>query len=80
MCRLHESIINHVDGIIFVGSQRQIHDEIHTDVFPLLGWSIQQLQQAGWSQMVSLDPSTSVAFYHVASNLVLHSCPPEFRF
>jgi hypothetical protein len=39
--RLPESINDHPDGIILAGSQRKTHDEIHTDVFPLPGRSIQ---------------------------------------
>jgi hypothetical protein len=30
--------------------------------------------------MICLDPSISVTFRHIASCLVLHSCPPELRF
>jgi hypothetical protein len=39
--KLPESINNHLDGIILVGSGRQTHDEIHADVFPFLGRNIQ---------------------------------------
>jgi hypothetical protein len=78
--RLRESINNHLDGIILVGSQRKTHDEIHTDVFPLPGTSIQQLQQFGRSEMICLDPLTHVAFSNIMSSLVLHSCPPELHF
>jgi hypothetical protein len=41
--RLRESINNHPNGIILAGSQRQTHDEIYTDVFPLPSRSIQWL-------------------------------------
>jgi hypothetical protein len=78
--RLRELINNHSDGIILVGSQRQTHDEIHTDVFPLPSRSIQQLQQASRLQMICLDPLTSVTFYYIVSCLMLHSCPLELRF
>jgi hypothetical protein len=78
--RFYESINNHTYGIIFAGSQRQTHDEIHIDVFPLSGRSIQWLQQTGRSEMICLDPLTSVAFCNVASSLTLHSCPPKLRF
>jgi hypothetical protein len=78
--RLHESINNHPDGIILTGSQRQTHDEIHIDIFPLPGMSIQWLQQTSKPQMICIDPSTSVAFCHIASSLAFHSCPLELRF
>jgi hypothetical protein len=77
--RLHEWINNHPDGIILAGSQRKTHDEIHTDVFPLPGRSIQQLQQTGRSEMICLDPSTSISFCNIASSLTHHSHPPELR-
>jgi hypothetical protein len=31
--RLRESVNNHPDGIMLAGSQRNTHDEIHTDDF-----------------------------------------------
>jgi hypothetical protein len=78
--KLHESINNHLDGIILAGGKRQTHDEIYADVFPLLGRNIQQLWQTDMSQMIFLDPSTSAAFCHIASSFALHSCPPELHF
>jgi hypothetical protein len=78
--RLHESINNYPDGIIIAGSQRQIHDEIHVDIFSFLGRSTQWLHQSSKSQMICLDPSTSITFCHIASSLTLHSCPPELCF
>jgi hypothetical protein len=78
--RLRESINNHPNGVILAGSQRKTHDEIHTDVFPLPGRSIQRLQQSGMSEMICLDPSTSAAFCNIVSGIALHSCPPELRF
>jgi hypothetical protein len=41
--RLRELINDHPNGIILVDNQRKTHEEIHTDVFPLLGRSIQRL-------------------------------------
>jgi hypothetical protein len=78
--RLHESINNLPDRIILTGSQRQTHDEIHIDIFPLPGRSIQWLQQTSKPQMICIDHSTSVAFWHIASSLAFHSCPLELRF
>jgi hypothetical protein len=78
--RLHESINNHPDGIILVSSQRKTHDEIHTDVFPLLGRSIKWLQQSMRSEMICLDPLISVTFCNIASSLARHFCPPEVCF
>jgi hypothetical protein len=78
--KLSESINNHLDGIILAGSQRQIHDKIHTDGFPLPGMTFQRLQQIGMSEMIYLDPSTSVTFCNMVSSLVLHSCSPELCF
>jgi hypothetical protein len=78
--RLRESINNHLDGIILAGSQRQTHDEIHIDVFPLPGRSVQWLQQTGRSEMICLDPSTSVTFCNKASSVMLHSCPLKLLF
>jgi hypothetical protein len=80
MSRLRELVNNHPDGIIFVGSQRKAHGEIHADVFPLPGRSIQWLQQTGSSEMICLDSLTSVAFCNIVSSLALYSCPPELCF
>jgi hypothetical protein len=63
-----------------MGSQRDTHDEIYTDVFPLPGRSIQRLQQIGRSEMICLEPLTSVTFYNIASSLMLYFCPPELHF
>jgi hypothetical protein len=78
--RLPESINNHPDGVILASNQRKTHDEIHTDVFPLLGRSIQRLQQTSRSDMICLDPLTSVALCNIASSFTLHSHPPKLCF
>jgi hypothetical protein len=44
MSRLGEPIDDQPDGIKLVGRERQIHNEIHTDVFPFLGKNIQRMQ------------------------------------
>jgi hypothetical protein len=38
------------------------------------------LQQPDRSEMICLDPSTSVAFCNKSNSLTLHSCPPELCF
>jgi hypothetical protein len=78
--RFHELINNHPDGIILAGSQRKTHDEIHTDVFPLSGRSIQWLQQTDRSEMICLDLLTSVTLCNIASSLTLYPCLPELHF
>jgi hypothetical protein len=78
--RLHESINNHLDGIILEGSQRETHDEIHTDVSPLPGRSILRLQQTSMFEMICFDPSTSVTFCNIADSLALHPRPSELHF
>jgi hypothetical protein len=80
MSRLSEPINDHPDGIKLAGRERQTHNEIHNDVFPLLGRNIQRLQQSDMSHMISLDSSTCIAFCNIASSLTLHSSPPELRF
>jgi hypothetical protein len=77
--RLWELINNHSDGIILVGSERQTHDEIHADVFPLPGRNIQKMQKFDRSQVICLDPLTGIAFCHIASSLALHPSAPELR-
>jgi hypothetical protein len=69
--KLGESIHDHLDGVKLVGRERQTHNEIHADVFPFPGRNIQRLQQSGRSHMIGLDPSTHVAFYNIASGLML---------
>jgi hypothetical protein len=42
-----KSINNHPNEIILASSERQAHNEIHSNFFPLLGRNVQQLQQSG---------------------------------
>jgi hypothetical protein len=76
---LGEPIHEYPDGIKLAGRGRQTHNEIHADVFPFPGTDIQRLQQSDRSHMISLDALTCVAFYNIASGLMLHSSPPELR-
>jgi hypothetical protein len=80
ICRLGESVDDYLDGVKLAGRERQIQNEIHTNVFPIPSRNIQRLQQSGRSHVISLDPSTCVAFYNIASGLTLHSSTLELRF
>jgi hypothetical protein len=44
MSGLGKSIDDYPDGVKLVASERQTHNEIHTDVFPFLGRNTQRLQ------------------------------------
>jgi hypothetical protein len=77
--RLGEPIDDHPVGIKLAGRERQTHNEVHVDVFPFLGMNTQRLQQSDRSHMISLDPSTHVAFCNIASGLILHLSPPKLH-
>jgi hypothetical protein len=77
MSGLGKSIDDYPDGVKLVASGRQTHNEIHTDVFPFPGRNTQRLQQSCRSHMISLYPSTRVAFHNIVSSLAFHTGPPE---
>jgi hypothetical protein len=77
MSRLGKSVDDYLDGVKLAAGERQTHNEIHTDVFPFLGRNTQRLQQSHKPRMISLDPSTYVAFHNIASSLTFHTGPPE---
>jgi hypothetical protein len=77
MRRLGKSVDDYPDGVKLVADERQTHNEIHTDVFQFLGRNTQRLQQSRKPHMISLDPSTRVAFHNIASSLTFHTGPPE---
>jgi hypothetical protein len=77
MSALGKSVDNYLDGVKLVAGERQTHNEIHTDVFPFAGKNTQRLQQSRRPHMISLDPSTRVAFHNIASGLAFHTGPPE---
>jgi hypothetical protein len=68
MSRLGKSVDDYPDGAKL---------EIHTDVFPFPGKNSQRLQQSRMPPMISLHPLTCVAFYNIASSLVLHTGSAE---
>jgi hypothetical protein len=80
MSRLGEPINDHPYGVKLVGRERQTHNKIYADVFPFPSRNVQRLQQSSRPQMINLDPSTHVSFYHIVSSLVLHSISPELCF
>jgi hypothetical protein len=57
-----ELIYNHPNRVILAGSQWQTHNEVHTNVIPLLIWNTQRLQQSSGLHIIGLDLSTSVTF------------------
>jgi hypothetical protein len=77
MSGLGKSVDNYPDGAKLAAGERQTHNEIHTDIFPFPGRNIQRLQQSRRPHMISLDPSTRVAFCNIASSLVFHTGTPE---
>jgi hypothetical protein len=77
MSGLGKSVDDYTDGVKLAAGERQTHNEIHTDVFPFLGRNTLRLQQSRMPHMISLDPSTRVAFYNITSNLTFHTGPPE---
>jgi hypothetical protein len=77
MSVLGKPIDDYPDGVILAAGERQTHDEIHTDVFPFSGRNTQRLQHSRMPHMISLDPSTRVAFRNIESSLMFHTGPPE---
>jgi hypothetical protein len=77
MSRLGKSVYDYPDRVKLAAGERQIHNEIHTDVFPFPGRNIQRLQQSCMPHMISLDPSTRVTFRNIASSLAFHTGLPE---
>jgi hypothetical protein len=77
MSGLGKSVDDYPDGVKLAAGERQTHNEIHTDVFPFLGRNTQRLQQSCRPHMISLDPSTRVAFRNMVSSLMFHTGPPE---
>jgi hypothetical protein len=77
MSRLGKPIDDYPDGVKHAAGGRQTDNEIHTDVFPFLGRDTQRLQQSCMPHMISLDPSTRVAFHNIASSLAFCLGPPE---
>jgi hypothetical protein len=77
MSRFGKSIDDHPNGIKLAVSKRQTHNKIHIDVFPFLSRNTQRLQQSSRPHMISLDPSTRVAFRNIASSLAFHMGPSK---
>jgi hypothetical protein len=77
MSGLGKSVDDYPDGIKPVAGERQTHNEIHTDVFPFVGKNTQRLQHSHMPHMISLDPSTHVAFCNIESSLTFHTGPPK---
>jgi hypothetical protein len=77
MSGLDKLVDDYPDRVKLVAGERQTHNEIHTDVFPFPGRNTQMLQQSCLPHMISLDPSTRVAFNNIASSLMFHMGPPE---
>jgi hypothetical protein len=77
MSGLGKPIDDYPDGVKLAASERQTHNEIHTDVFLFPGRDTKRLQQSCRPHMIYLDPSTCVAFHNIESSLVFHMSPPE---
>jgi hypothetical protein len=77
MSRFGKLVDDYPNGVKLVVGERHAHNKIHTDVFPFLGRNTQRLQQSSRPHMISLDPSTRVAFHNIANGLALHTSPPE---
>jgi hypothetical protein len=77
MSRLGKPGDDYPNRVKLAASERQAHNEIHTDVFLFLGMNTQRLQQSSMPHFISLDPLTRVALHNIASSLVLHTGPPE---
>jgi hypothetical protein len=73
MSGLGKSVNNYPNGVKLAASERQTHNEIYTYVFPFPDRNIQMLQQSSMPHMISLDPSTDVAFCTIVSSLTLHT-------
>jgi hypothetical protein len=77
MSGLGKSIDDYPDGVKHTIGERQTHNEIHIDVFPFPGRNTQRLQQSCRPHMISLDPSTRVAFRNIARSLTFQTGPLE---
>jgi hypothetical protein len=77
MSGLGKPVDDYPDGVKLAAGERWTHNEIHTDVFPFPGRNTQRLQHSCRPHMISLDPSTRVAFRNIASSLAFHMGPPE---
>jgi hypothetical protein len=77
MSGLGKLVDDYPDGVKLAAGERQTHIEIHTDVFLFPGRNTQRLQQSLMPHMISLDPSTHVAFRNIASSLMFHTGPPK---
>jgi hypothetical protein len=77
MSRLGKWVNDYPNGVKLVASERQTHNEIHTDVLPFLGRKTERLQQPRRPHMISLDSSTCVTFLNIASSSAFHTGPPE---
>jgi hypothetical protein len=73
MNELAKPVDNYPDGVKLATGEMQTHNEIHTDVFLFPGRNTQRLQQSCRPHMISLDPSTCVAFRNIASSLSFHT-------
>jgi hypothetical protein len=74
---LGKLVDDYLNGVKLAVGERQIHNKIHTDVFPFPGRNIQRLQQSCRPHMISLDPLTCVTFCNIASSLTFHMGPPK---
>jgi hypothetical protein len=77
MTGLGKSVDDYPDGVKLAAGERQTHNEIHTDVFPLPDRNTQRLQQSRRPHMISLNPSTHFAFHNIVSSLTFHTSTPE---
>jgi hypothetical protein len=77
MSRLGKSVNDYPNVVKFATGERQTHNEIHTDVFPFPGRNTRRLQESSMRHMISLDPSTCVAFCKIVSSLAFHMGPPQ---
>jgi hypothetical protein len=77
MSGLGKSVDDYPNGVKLVASERQTHNKIYTNVFLFSGRNTQRLQQSRRPHMISLYPSTRVAFRNTANSLAFHTGPPE---
>jgi len=79
MSRLGQSIYDYPNRVIPLSCSRQTCNEVHTDLFPLLLWNRQRLQQPCGFHVYSFDSATHVTMGHICGYLFLHFGPPEVR-
>jgi hypothetical protein len=77
MSGLGKSVDDYPNRVKLTTSEKQTHNKIHIDVFPFPGRNTQRLQQSRMPHMISLNPSTHVAFHNITSCLTFHTGPPE---